>query len=52
MVTRTYPIRVGGKSGDFQSLELDMKIIAKRSGKDAQDLIKKEKTTTTGKLDS
>lgn len=49
MVTRTYPIRVGGKSGDFLSHELDMHIIAKRSGKDANDLIKKEKTTTTGK---
>jgi adenylosuccinate synthase len=49
MVTRTYPIRVGGKSGDFLSHELDMHIIAKRSGKDGNDLIKKEKTTTTGK---
>lgn len=49
MVTRTYPIRVGGKSGEFLSTELDMKIIAERSGKDEADLIRKEKTTTTGK---
>jgi adenylosuccinate synthase len=49
MVTRTYPIRVGGLSGPFQSNELDMQIIADRSGKDADDLIKKEITTTTKK---
>lgn len=49
MVARCYPIRVGGTSGDFGSLEIDMKTVAKRSGKDVDDLIKKEKTTTTGK---
>lgn len=49
MVTRTYPIRVGGKSGDFLSNELTMQVIADRSGKVASDLIKKEITTTTKK---
>lgn len=49
MVTRTYPIRVGGKSGPFMSNELDMNIIAQRSGKNAEDLIQKEITTTTKK---
>lgn len=49
MVTRTYPIRVGGASGEFISNELSMKIIADRSGKDVNELIKKEKTTTTKK---
>lgn len=49
MVTRTYPIRVGGTSGPFDSNELDMKTIANRSGKDADDLVKKEITTTTKK---
>lgn len=49
MVTRTYPIRVGGMSGPFLSKELDMKIIAQRSGKDAGELVKKEITTTTKK---
>lgn len=49
MVTRTYPIRVGGTSGDFLSEELDMDIIAKRSGKNAKELREIEKTTTTGR---
>lgn len=49
MVTRTYPIRVGGESGPFLSKEIDMKIVAERSGKDAEDLIQKEITTTTKK---
>jgi adenylosuccinate synthase len=49
MVTRTYPIRVGGESGPFESNELDMKEIAARSGKDEEDLVKKEITTTTKK---
>lgn len=49
MVTRTYPIRVGGASGPFLSNELTMQIIADRSGKNAEDLIKKERTTTTKK---
>jgi adenylosuccinate synthase len=47
MVTRTYPIRVGGTSGPFLSKEIDMETIAKRSGKNAQELIANEKTTTT-----
>ena len=49
MVTRTYPIRVGGLSGPFISKELDMNIIAERSGKNAEDLLLKEITTTTKK---
>ena len=49
MVTRTYPIRVGGTSGPFGSAEIDFKIIAERSGKNAEELIKKEITTTTKK---
>ena len=49
MVTRTYPIRVGGASGPFLSNELDMETIAARSGKNSDDLIKKEITTTTKK---
>lgn len=49
MVTRTYPIRVGGESGPFLSKEIDMKTVAERSGKDAEDLIQKEITTTTNK---
>ncbi|WP_312991399.1 adenylosuccinate synthetase [Chryseobacterium flavum] len=47
MVTRTYPIRVAGNSGPFLSQELDMDTIAHRSGKNAEELKKKEKTTTT-----
>lgn len=49
MVTRCYPIRVGGASGPFVSNEIDMATIAKRSGKNAEELIKKEVTTTTKK---
>jgi adenylosuccinate synthase len=49
MVTRTYPIRVGGQSGPFLSNELTMQIIADRSGKNVDELIKNEKTTTTKK---
>jgi adenylosuccinate synthase len=49
MVTRTYPIRVGGASGPFLSTEISMKTISERSGKDHNDLLKKEITTTTKK---
>lgn len=49
MVTRTYPIRVGGASGPFQSTEISFKIIAERSGIPAEELEKKEITTTTKK---
>jgi adenylosuccinate synthase len=49
MVARTYPIRVGGTSGDFKSNELDMDVIAERSGLNAADLREREKTTTTGR---
>lgn len=47
MVTRTYPIRVGGTSGDFGSKEINMGIVAARSGKSEEDLLSKELTTTT-----
>jgi adenylosuccinate synthase len=47
MVTRCYPIRVGGNSGPFLSKELTMEEVAGRSGKNADDLVKKEITTTT-----
>ncbi len=49
LVTRTYPIRVGGSSGTFNSNEIDWATVAKRSGKDAQILVDTEKTTTTKK---
>lgn len=49
MVARTYPIRVGGTSGDFLSKEIDMETIAIRSGLKVEDLKQREKTTTTGK---
>ena len=47
MVTRTYPIRVGGNSGEFRSDELDWEIVGARSGKDPKELKEREKTTTT-----
>jgi len=47
MVTRTYPIRVGGTSGPFNSVEIDFDIIAKRAGLNGEELKAKEKTTTT-----
>ena len=49
MVARTYPIRVGGTSGDFVSKEIDFDIIAKRSGIDVRTLKGREITTTTKK---
>ncbi len=49
MVARTYPIRVGGTSGDFLSKEIDLDIIAQRSGLDPEILKKREITTTTKK---
>lgn len=49
MVTRTYPIRVGGTSGEFRSNDLTWDIIAERSGQNAHVLKEKEKTTTTHK---
>lgn len=47
MVTRTYPIRVGGTSGPFISKEISFDIISTRSGKNAVALKEAEKTTTT-----
>lgn len=49
MVTRTYPIRVGGASGPFLSTELTFKDISNRSGIPLEELEKKEITTTTKK---
>jgi adenylosuccinate synthase len=49
MVTRTYPIRVGGTSGEFRSNDLTWDLVAERSGLDAYKLKEKEKTTTTHK---
>lgn len=49
MVTRTYPIRVGGTSGDFGSNEITWDEVAKRSDKNSDELKKKEITTTTKK---
>lgn len=47
MVTRTYPIRVGGTSGPFISDEINWDTVAKRSGKELEGLKSLEKTTTT-----
>lgn len=49
LVTRTYPIRVGGSSGPFNSNEIDWAIVAERSGKEVKQLENSEKTTTTQK---
>jgi adenylosuccinate synthase len=49
MVTRTYPIRVGGSSGTFNSNEIDWNTIANRSGKNVELLKSHEITTTTKK---
>jgi adenylosuccinate synthase len=46
LVCRTYPIRVGGKSGPLQQ-ELTWRVVAERSGVPEEELIKSEKTTTT-----
>jgi len=48
MVCRTYPIRVGGPSGEM-ALEVDMAEIHRRSGIPLDELEKKERTTTTNK---
>lgn len=48
MVCRTYPIRVGGTSGDLP-LEIDWATIEERSGLPADSLKPKEKTTTTNR---
>lgn len=47
MVTRTYPIRVGGTSGAFISKEIDWETVSKRSDKNLEELKLNEKTTTT-----
>ncbi|MGH6811068.1 MAG: adenylosuccinate synthetase [Methylocella sp.] len=46
MVCRTYPIRVGGPSGDMK-LEISYEELAQRSGIDIGELKKTETTTTT-----
>ncbi|WP_245440800.1 adenylosuccinate synthetase [Mesorhizobium sanjuanii] len=48
MVCRTYPIRVGGPSGDM-NLEISYEELARRSGIDIGELKKTETTTTTKK---
>lgn len=48
MVCRTYPIRVGGPSGDM-NLEITYEELARRSGIDITELKKTETTTTTKK---
>jgi adenylosuccinate synthase len=51
LVARTYPIRVespvGGNSGPFGSIELNWRIIARRSNISERELRRSEKTTTT-----
>jgi adenylosuccinate synthase len=53
MVARTYPIRVqsplNGTSGDFQSDEISLEEIQKRSGVPLDELTKTEMTSTTKK---
>ena len=46
MVCRTYPIRVGGSSGDM-ALEITYEELARRSGIDINELKSTETTTTT-----
>jgi adenylosuccinate synthase len=46
MVCRTYPIRVGGPSGEM-NLEISYEELARRSGIDIAELKKTEMTTTT-----
>jgi adenylosuccinate synthase len=46
LVCRTYPIRVGGKSGELQQ-EIDWEAVSERSRVPITDLKKTEKTTTT-----
>lgn len=48
MVMRTYPIRVGGTSGDMAH-EIDLKTIAERSGIPEEELRKIEVGTVSGK---
>lgn len=49
MVTRTYPIRVWGNSGDFLSKEITREVIAERSGKNLQELVRTEKGSVSKK---
>jgi adenylosuccinate synthase len=48
MAVRSYPIRVGGNSGDFKSKEIDWKRIANRSGVEENEIKGTEKGSTTG----
>lgn len=48
MVCRTYPIRVGGPSGDMEG-EVTMEEIGRRSGIASETLKRAERTTTTNK---
>ena len=48
LVCRSYPIRVGGPSGDM-GLEVSLEAIANRSGISLKELEKTERTTTTNR---
>ncbi len=48
MVTRTYPIRVGGPSGPFGEKVIDFEIVAQRSGLPVAEIIKTEVGTISG----
>ncbi len=48
MICRTYPIRVGGNSGDLAN-EISWSEVARRSGLDAVALRKAERTSTTNR---
>jgi adenylosuccinate synthase len=48
MVTRTYPIRVGGTSGPFGEKEIDFEVVAQRSGLPVAEIIKTEVGTISG----
>ncbi|MCB0724819.1 MAG: adenylosuccinate synthetase [Ignavibacteriae bacterium] len=47
LVTRTYPIRVAGNSGPFLSNEIGWNDVSKRSRIKINELLNREKTTTT-----
>lgn len=48
MVTRTYPIRVGGDSG-YMKREISTKIVSERSGLPLDDIDKTERASRTGR---
>ena len=48
MVTRTYPIRVGGTSGPFGEMEINFEVVAQRSGLPITEITKTEVGTISG----